>query len=73
MKLNTSGYGTWMGPAAVLGARYTYDPKAMIKDPLLISKAEQVEQRFLGRRTACRLFESNITRLDVEYWKDSLE
>ena len=47
-RLNTSYYGTWMGPAAVLGAQYDYDAEAMMNDPLLLSKAQQVKQRFFG-------------------------
>jgi hypothetical protein len=47
-KLNTSYYGTWMGPAAALGAQYDYNVEAMMSDPLLLNKAQQVEQRFFG-------------------------
>jgi uncharacterized membrane protein len=47
-KLNYSTFGTFLGPAVVLAAEYNYSIDAMLQATSLVSKAQQLQQRFLG-------------------------
>lgn len=47
-KLDYSTLRTFLGPAVVLAAEYNYSIDAMLQDTSLVSKAQQLQQRFLG-------------------------
>jgi hypothetical protein len=59
-KLNYSTFGTFLGPAVVLAAEYNYSIDAMLQATSLVSKAQQLQQRFLGEALLATIAKAGI-------------